>query len=352
MTSKYPNRVRRIVILTEGHSEPITAKTACSLLRYKPEEVVAILDSTSAGKTARELFGVGGSTPIISRLTEASSPNTLAIGIAPSGGRIPDQWRSTLMEAIASGMDILSGMHEFLVDDPELAAAAAANGARLIDVRKNDEHDVAEKKGLLNSCLRIHTVGNDCCVGKMVTSIELTNELIKRGQDAKFVATGQTGIMIEGDGCPVDCVVSDFVNGAAEKLVLANQHHDFMVIEGQGSLAHPKYSAVTLGLLHGSAPHGLIMCYEVGRKVHHHMHHVPLTPIPRLIKVYETMANLMHPCQVIGVGLYTRNCTDEEANAERRRVEQELGIPACDVIRHGPEELVNAILKLRSEVKV
>jgi uncharacterized NAD-dependent epimerase/dehydratase family protein len=157
--------------------------------------------------------------------------------------------------------------------------------------------------------------------------------------------------MIEGDGCPVDCVVSDFVNGAAEKLVLSNQRHEFLLIEGQGSLAHPKYSAVTLGLLHGSSPHGMILCYEAGRAVHHHMTHVPIKPLDELKQVYEMMAGLMQPSRVIGVAMNSRKLTDDEAMAERNRVSQQLGVPAADVIRHGAADLAAAVLELKREIR-
>ena len=151
-------------------------------------------------------------------------------------------------------MEVLSGLHTFVSDDPELSEAARRHNVRIFDVRKNNERDVAQRKNINERCLRIHTVGHDCNVGKMVVSVEVTNALRKRGHDAKFVATGQTGIMIEGDGCPIDAVVADFINGAAEKLVLQNQHHEILLIEGQGSIIHPRYSAVTLGLLHGCMP--------------------------------------------------------------------------------------------------
>ena len=242
---------RHLVILTDGYSEPITAKTACSVIRYCPQDVVAVFDRQMAGRTSGELLGVGGRIPVIGDLGNAPEANALMIGIAPSGGRIPDAWREIVLQAIARGMNIVSGMHNFLRDDPEFAAAAARHQVELIDVRRNQERDVATRTGIREDCLRIHTVGNDCSVGKMVTSIEITRGLQQRGQDAQFVATGQTGIMIAGAGCPVDCVVADFVNGAAEKLIKANQSHEILLIEGQGSLAHPKYSAVTLGLLHG-----------------------------------------------------------------------------------------------------
>lgn len=338
---------RRLIILTEGHTEPITGKTASCVLRYRPEEVVALLDSTQAGRTTQELLDVGGDTPIVARLEDAPGANTLMIGIAPSGGRVPPAWRAIILAAIARGMDVVSGLHEFIGDDPEFAAAAARSGSTITDVRKNDEWDVAHRQGLRDECLRIHTVGQDCCVGKMLVAVELTRALNADGHDAKFIATGQTGILIEGDGVPIDRVVSDFVNGAIEKQVLAHQHHEILVVEGQGSLAHPKYSAVTLGLLHGCAPHGMIMCYEAGRTAVHGMEYWPLKPLAELRDVYETMANLLSPSRVIGVAINSRRLSDRQAADERRRVSDELELPACDVLRDGPEDLVQAILQMK-----
>ncbi|RMF96058.1 MAG: DUF1611 domain-containing protein, partial [Planctomycetota bacterium] len=256
---------RRMVLLVDGYNDPQRAKTAYSILRYRAEEVVAVLDRDWAGKTAGEAYGVGGDVPIVEKLEDVQNARSLVIGIAPPGGKIPPQWRPIVLDAIARGWNIVSGLHDFLRDDPEFVAAAEKAGVELIDVRDNRERDVATWEGIRDDCLRIHTVGNDCGVGKMVTAIELTEGLKRAGIDAKFVATGQTGIMIEGDGCPIDRVISDFVPGAAENLVRANQHHEVIVVEGQGSLFHPRYSCVTLGLLHGIRPHGLILCWEAGR---------------------------------------------------------------------------------------
>jgi uncharacterized NAD-dependent epimerase/dehydratase family protein len=337
-----------LIILTEGHTEPITGKTASCVLRYKPDEVIALLDGTQAGRTAQELLGVGGATPVVARLEDAPTANVLMIGIAPSGGRVPPAWRSIILQAISQGMDVVSGLHEFIGDDPQFAAAAARSGSTIVDVRKNNERDVAHRRGLREDCLRIHTVGQDCCVGKMLVAVELVRALAADGHDAKFIATGQTGILIEGDGVPIDCVVSDFVNGAIEKQILAHQHHEILVVEGQGSLAHPKYSAVTLGLLHGCAPHGMILCYEAGREGVHGMEYWPLRPLADLRDVYEKMANLMGPSRVIGVGINSRRLNDRQAADERRRVAGDLGLPACDVLRDGPEELVQAILAMKA----
>jgi uncharacterized NAD-dependent epimerase/dehydratase family protein len=341
---------RRIIILTDGRTNPVSAKTASCVIRYKPEEVVALLDTTQPGKTAQELLGVGGAIPIVANLADAAMANTLLIGIAPSGGKLPPAWRKILLEAIDRGMNLVSGLHDFLSNDPEISAAAARKGVQIHDVRKNNERDVANRLNLREDCLRIHTVGQDCSVGKMLASVEIAIGLKKRGYDAKFVATGQTGIMIEGDGCPVDCVVSDFVNGAVEKLVLANQHHDILLIEGQGSLSHPRYSAVTLGLLHGCVPQGLILVYEAGRKTVLGMDYMPLPPLKKIVEVNEMMASLAMPSRVIGVAMNSRLLGPDEAEAERERVRRELGVPVCDVIRHGPGDLVDAVLALRREL--
>jgi uncharacterized NAD-dependent epimerase/dehydratase family protein len=343
------NAPRRLVILTEGHTEPITGKTASCILRYRPEEVVALLDSTQAGRTAQELLGVGGKTPVVGRLADAPSANTLMIGIAPSGGRIPPAWKAIILDALNRGMNVVSGLHEFISDNPEFAAAAKKSGAQIIDVRKNDEHDVSHRKNIREECLRIHTVGQDCSIGKMLVAVELTNALKKSGKDAKFIATGQTGILVEGDGVPIDRVIADFVAGAIEKQILAQQHHEMLVIEGQGSISHPKYSAVTLGLLHGCAPHGMILCYEAGRTHVHGMEYVKLQPLDKLLKVYETVASLVSPSKVIGVAINSRLLNAEQAAAEREKARRELRLPVCDVVRDGPDELADAILKFNVE---
>lgn len=338
---------RRMVIITDGYNDPDTAKTAICLLRYRAEEVVAVLDRQSAGKTCQEVFGVGGKIPVVGGLTEARKANTFVVGIAPPGGKIPTHWRPIILDAIARRLTIVSGLHDFLRDDVEFRTAAERYGVELVDVRQNDEHEVANREGLRAECLRIHTIANDCSCGKMTASVELVAGLNRAGMDAAFVATGQTGILVAGDGCPMDRVVSDFVSGAAEKLVLANQHHEVIVIEGQGSLFHPRYSCVTLGLLHGVMPDGLILCYEMGRQATYGMERVPLPSLEKTVEFYESAANIMHPCRVIGVAVNGQRYTDDAVAAECDRVSRQLSLPTCDVIRHGPEPLVEAVRRLR-----
>jgi uncharacterized NAD-dependent epimerase/dehydratase family protein len=338
---------RRIIILTEGHTEPHAGKTAACVIRYRGQDVVALLDGTQQGKTSGDLLGVGN-VPIVGKLDDAPEANTLLLGIAPPGGKIPPPWRAIILDAIARRkMDVISGLHDFVGDDPEFSAAAKKTGVSIHDVRKNTEKTIARRKGLRPDCLRVHTVGHDCSVGKMVVSVEVTNGLKKRGVDAKFIATGQTGIMCEGDGLPIDCIVADFVSGAAEKLILQNQHHEVVVVEGQGTLIHPSYSGVTLSLLHGCAPQALIMCYEVGRDRVTGVESVKIPPLRDIMKMYDLMSNVHQPCKIIGIGINSRRVSAAEAAKERERVKSEFGLPACDVIRDGPDELVEAIIRFK-----
>ncbi len=340
---------RQFIILTEGYANPITAKTAVCAIRYCGDEVVALLDSTQTGKTSRDVFQVGD-VPFVADLDEAPAARTLLFGIANPGGRIPPAWRGLMLRAIERGLDVVSGMHQFLCDDPEFAAAAAARGVRLVDVRKSDLKRVSQAVTFRPECLRIHTVGHDCSVGKMVTSVELTNELKRRGRDAKFAATGQTGIIVEGDGYPIDCMVADFISGAAEQLVLDHQHHEIVVIEGQGSLVHPFYSGVTLGLLHGCQPQGLIFCYEPGRTSPLGAPQVPLPPLDKVLRLTEACASVYRPCRVIGISLNSRRLSADDAEAERARLAAQYGLPVCDVFRHGAGELADAVLALKAEL--
>jgi len=336
-----------MIILTDGYSDSHTAKTAICVIRYRPDEVVAVLDSQAAGRTCEEVLGVGGRIPVVGSISEAAEANTLLIGIAPPGGKIPPHWRPIVLEAIRREMTVVSGLHDLLKNTPEFRDAAAEHGVRLVDLRDNDEQDVASGRPFRRECLRIHTIANDCSCGKMVAAVQLTEGLKHAGTDAVFAATGQTGIMIAGRGCAIDRVIADFVSGAAEKLILADQNHEVIVVEGQGSLFHPRYSGVTLGLLHGIKPDGLVLCYEMGRKVVFGMEEIPLPPLPEVVAFYETAARIMHPCRVIGVAVNGQKYSEDKVDAECERVENELGLPACDVIRHGPAKLVAAVEQLR-----
>jgi uncharacterized NAD-dependent epimerase/dehydratase family protein len=331
-----------MVLLTWGHSNPRTAKTASGLLRYCPDECVAVFDPDCAGQTAGPLLGAGESVPVIGRLEDAAEADTLVIGIAPPGGKVPPAWRAVIQDAIKRKLNILSGLHDFLSDDEELVASARAHGVTITDVRKNNFKQIAVRRELKPNCLRLHTVGHDCSVGKMVVSLEMQRGLVARGRDAHFVATGQTGIMISGAGLPIDCIVADFVSGAAEKLVLDSQHHDIIIVEGQGSLVHPSYSAVTLGLLHGCQPHALIFVFEAGRETVGGLDHIVLPSLRRQRELFETMASIYQPCETIGLAMNGRRLAKTEAERLGKSIEDDMGLPVVDVLRDGPERLIDA----------
>lgn len=341
---------RKIILLTDGYATPFLAKTATSMLRYRTEDVVAVIESKSDAKTAEQLLGAGGHIPVVSGLDKVADADAIYIGIAPPGGKLPPEWRPVLNAAIDAKLDIVSGLHDFLNEDAEFRKRAADRESWLIDVRRNRFKETATGDPFREGCVRVHTVGHDCTVGKMVVSIEVQQGLAKRGHDTAFLATGQTGIMISGKGVPIDCVVADFVNGAAEQLVRQNEQHDFVLIEGQGSLSHPAFSAVTLGLLHGAAPDGLIFCYEAGRDYVKGLDQKAIPPLGQLMDAYRTLANLRHPCKIIGIAVNTRTLSPEQADAEIQRVQAQFGLPACDVYRQGADVLIDAAEQLRQEV--
>ncbi len=345
---------RRIALLTDGYSTPFLSKTAISMLRYRTTDIAAVIDRQAAGKTAQELFGAGGDTPVIASLFDSkfdsSNVDAVYIGIAPPGGKLPGEWRLLIQNCIRRKIDIVSGLHDFLVDDKVYLELAQQSGAQLIDVRRNQFKETAKRHLFRKGNVRIHAVGNDCSIGKMVASLEVQMGLTALGHDAKFLATGQTGIMISGEGVPIDCVIADFVNGAAEELVVQNEQHDYLLVEGQGSISHPAYSGVTLGLLHGCAPEGLIFCYEAGRKQVKGFDNIDIPPTQDQMRACEVMANLRHPCKIIGIAINTRTMNEAEALAEIAQAEVTYGLPACDVYRTGADKLVKACVALRQEL--
>ena len=344
---------QRFLILADGQFGPLTSKTANSCIRYFPERIVAILDRVHAGRTAQDVLGFGGSIPVVGDLERglARGPTAVLIGIAPAGGQLPPEWRGWLKTAIARGLQIWSGLHTFLGDDPELGPLARAKGVRILDARKPPVPlPIADGRAADVGAYVILTVGSDCNVGKMTAQLELRNALVARGHRTCFVATGQTGIFIEGWGIAVDAVVADFIAGAAEQLVLQGaEHADIVLVEGQGSLIHPGYSGVTLGLLHGSCPDALILCHQASREFigdyHGKAPWVRIPPLPELIEIYERAAAPIRPARVIGISLNTFDLDDADARAAVAHGAAETGLPTTDPVRFGSEPLVEAIVR-------
>lgn len=340
---------RRLVILTEGRLDLFGAKTAVSLMRYCKEEVVALIDRVNAGKDPDSLIGIGKGIPILRTIGDSLylKPNALLIGIAPPGGMLPAEWRKHIVDALKNGLHIISGLHCHLSDDQEFLRLANEHRVEIWDVRKSSEDiPLGTGKARNTRTLRILTVGSDCNIGKMVTSIEMSRAARNQGIHACFVATGQTGIMIDGSGIAVDHVVSDFISGAAEKLVLERAHYQLLSIEGQGTIVHPAYSGVTLGLLHGSAPQGLILCHQPARKTLRHFNDFPVLPLSYLIDLYEKLAQPIFPCKVLGISLNCFGMSDRDALQEIQKAEQETKLPATDPVKFGVSKFMDSIHSL------
>ena len=344
---------RRLLLMAEGCFTPLDAKTAVGVLRYREGEVVAVLDSTRAGRTAQECVGAGGDRPVVADLAAAArlGADSLLIGTAPQGGGLSAGFRSVVREALERGWDVLSGLHVFLADDPELSALAAARGARLLDARRPPRDlTIATGRAADVDALVVLTVGTDCNVGKMTTALEVRRELAARGVRASFVATGQTGIFIADSGVAVDAVPSDFVSGVVERLVLeAARSSDVVLVEGQGALHHPSYSGVTLGLLHGAAPAALLLCHQAGR-THIRLsalaaHDREIPPLAAVRAAYETAAGWIAPARVVGVALHTLGLDAAAARAACGHAVAALSVPATDPVRFGAGPLAQAVLE-------
>ena len=340
----------RFLIIADGDFSPMTSKTANSVIRYLPERTVAVLDRQQAGMTVQQVLGFGGNIPVVASMKEglALRPDAVLIGIAPQGGRLPDEWRGWLAEALDGGCDLWSGLHTFLSDDPVLVAKAKAGGRKILDLRK-PPRDLPVASGAAKEVepYVVLTVGTDCNVGKMTAQLQLTKQLNAAGLRTRFVATGQTGIMIEGWGIAVDAVIADFIAGAAERLVLqGSKDADVVLVEGQGSINHPGYSAVTLGLLHGSCPDGLILCHQSTRKYigdYREAAWLRIPPLSEYIRLYETIASAVHPTKVIGISLNTYDMSDEAARKACETATRETGLPATDPVRFDPAPLLEAV---------
>ncbi len=341
------------MILTEGQFRRDNAKTALGVIRYGRDEIVAILDSDMAGQNLGAYLP-GFDVPFVATLDAALlgpvRPDGLLIGIAPTGGRLPAAWRGLVLQAIGAGLDVHSGLHQFLGDDPEFAAAAAQAGTRLIDYRRPPDRMVTTVGRRHRPGSRvILTVGTDCAIGKMSVALELVAAARRAGESAVMVPTGQTGMMIEGWGVAVDRVISDFTNGTVEWLVEEGEARgDWVIVEGQGSIDHPAYSAVTLGLIHGATPHAMVLVHKPGQTEHDFDHlpeaSFPIAELRPFIALHEQIAGLVAPSSVVAVALNTSRYPDDaEAKAVIATIAAETGLPADDPVRFGPDALWTAV---------
>ena len=335
--------MKRYLVLAEGHSaDPHHGKTARGVIRYGSHPVVAILDSQRAGETYAGI-------PIVASVEEAAPlrPTAALVGVAPTGGRLGAEWREIIASCIRAGLDVEAGMHQFLADDPEFADLAARHGVELRDLRRPPpDLSVATGENLRHAAHVVLTVGSDCAIGKKTVAIELDREARRRGVRSVFVPTGQTGIMIAGWGIAVDAVIADFLAGAAERLVVEGARRgDLLFVEGQGSLVHPQYSGVTLGLFHGSAPHVLVLCHVAGATEIEGGGGHAIPPLGELVELHERISLPARPAAVAAVALNTAGLDEEAARAAVAAAEAETGLVTDDPVRFGAARLVDAVLE-------
>jgi len=337
-------RERRLLILGEGFSHDAHyGKTMRGIIRYGPDPVVAILDSARAGETHDGI-------PIVGTVEDALpfEPTVAVVGVATQGGRFPPAWRELLKSAITNGLDVESGLHEFISEDAELIALAREHRVTLRDLRRPPEGlSVPTGANLQVDAKIVLTVGSDCAIGKKTVAVELDLEARRRGLESVFVPTGQTGIAIAGWGIAVDAVVADFLAGAAEQLVVegAERGGKLLFVEGQGSLVHPLYSGVTLGLMHGAAPHAFALCHRAGSTEIEGCPGHPIPPLRELVALHKRIALPRRPAEIVCVALNTADLgSEDEARVAIAAAAAETDLPADDPVRFGAASLLDAIV--------
>jgi uncharacterized NAD-dependent epimerase/dehydratase family protein len=332
------HRLRKPYLLFLGDvQDKLTAKTAFGLKDWCTDDVVGEWSLPGCGVT----LGLARVSP---REAAARGAGSIVVGIAPTGGKLPPHWVAELRAAAEAGLDVVSGLHTRLTSFPELVQAASRHAIRLIDVRHSDRNYGAAS-GRKRGGKRVLTVGTDCALGKKYTALALANDLRRRGVAATFRATGQTGIMISGEGIAIDAVIADFVAGAAEQLSPDNAPDHWDVIEGQGSLFHPAYAGVTLGLLHGSQPDAIVLCHDPSRRTIDEYPDFPIPSLQTAIDDYLRAGRLTNSAiRCVGVSINSSSLSEAESNDYFRRLSAELGLPVCDPVRTGVDAIAAALL--------
>lgn len=336
----------RVAILLHKGISSTRGKTGLAYIRYGTSSIVAIIDAQNAGQSLSALTGIAKDIPIVASLEDALeyNPDVLLIGIAPSGGILPDAWYEEVKLAITKGISIVNGLHTPL--SPQFPILK--QGQWIWDIRQEPLGlRVGASRAKSLSCQRILTVGTDMSVGKMSTSIELNQLAQKKGIKSKFLATGQGGIMIAGKGIPLDAVRVDFAAGAVEQIVLdSGEDHELLWIEGQGSLLHPG-STATLPLIRGSQPTGLILVHRFGQIHLKDLPNILIPPLAEVIKLYEMVASAggtFDTVKIKSISLNTFHLNLEEAKTAIAQVQDETGLPCTDVVRFGGDVLLDAVL--------
>lgn len=340
---------RRVAILLHEGIKGSQGKTGLALLRYSSAPIVAAIDRQSAGESLPVLTGIERDVPIVATVAAALAyaPDVLTIGIAPSGGVLPDEWWQEVKQAVVAGLSIVNGLHTPMANVPELRDSLR-DGQWIWDVRQEPPNlPIGSGKARSLACRRVLTVGTDMGVGKMSTSLELDQAAQKRGLRSKFLATGQAGLMIAGDGVPLDAVRVDFAAGAVEQMVMRyGSDRDILLIEGQGSLLHPG-STATLPLIRGSQPTHLILVHRAGQTHIRNHPHVPIPPLAEVVRLYEMVASAAGAFATVKVAAIALNTFHLDTATAQMAIEQagaETGLPCTDPVRFGAESLLDAVI--------
>lgn len=317
-------------------TDPLSIKMAKSVADWNPQACV--------GEYKLPGCTVSTGCPSMSIQEGASAgANTLVLGFANSGGIIDSAWIPTIIEAIEAGMHVVSGLHDKLTDIAEVVTAAEKHGKTLTDIRHPTTR-FNTGKGFKRTGKRLLTVGTDCSVGKMYTSLSLANALNAAGKKATFRATGQSGILVAGEGVAIDCVVADFISGAVETLSPDNDDDHWDIIEGQGSLSHPAFAGVSLGLLHGSQPDALVICHALNRTHMRGLPHYPQPTLEDVIAMTTKAASLTNPnVKAVGIAVNTSSVSEDEARQYCAKTSAELGLPCTDPVRFGVDSIVEQL---------
>ena len=335
----------KVIIYAQDSFAVESAKTGVGFIRYGLCETVAIVDRTLNRKFASDVLTGLPKIPIFESIESAKKnrpdADVLLLGIAPAGGKLPREWISDIKSAINLKLNIVNGLHDFLENISDVKELALKQKTFIWDVRKYKGDLIVANTKLLDVPMQIVlTVGTDAAVGKMTVSLEFSKAARKNNFQAEFVATGQTGMMISGDGIPIDAIIGDFMAGAIEQqlLKISKKKCNFAFVEGQGSILHPAWSGVTLALYHGSLPHKLILCHRAGNKYLRNTK-IEIESLNQFIKIYESVSLPLRKAKVVGIGLNTQGLTSEQAINAIKKAEDETGLPADDVVRNGGEKL-------------
>lgn len=336
---------KKIVILSHGSFNYIKNKTGNMLIRYRTDEVIALLDRTKSGMTANDELGYGGNIPVLDNFDACIDlePDTLVIGNASQGGFISDDYRAEVIKAIEFGCDIISGMHHFINDDVEFVQLAEKHNVSLFDLRRPPDPPNFPKGSWHKRKIPVLLiVGTDCDTGKMTTAWEVSERLKSRGRKVEFIGTGQTGILLSGAGVPIDAVKADFMSGEIEHLIdKVSEDTELIIVEGQGALTNQYYAGVTLGLLHGAMPDYMLMTHDPARDLD--VTDYPMATMRLVMDMHLDLMSNFKKSKFIGINLLTFKLSDEDAKKEIDKVKEEYSMATTDLIRYGSNELIETI---------